>query len=80
MTDKQPNKQKTEEEPVEILLGLPEKDLLRIHEVAHYFSCSNGTVRNWIDHGLLKTEQKRGMVWVRRSSIIEFRQSLQKNV
>lgn len=36
---------------------LPEKELLRVDEVAEYFSVTSRTIYLWIDHGHLKAEK-----------------------
>lgn len=52
---------------------LPEKELLRVDEVATFFSVSSKTVYLWIDHGLLIAEKYRGVIRVPRESIVKFR-------
>ena len=61
-------------EPViEDLNGLPNRDLLRVHEVAAYLSKAESTIRLWIDHGYFITEKFRGSLWVTKQSVIDFR-------
>lgn len=52
---------------------LPEKDLLRVDEVAQYFDVSRSTVYLWIDHGILVAEKIRGVVRIPRESVVECR-------
>jgi excisionase family DNA binding protein len=52
---------------------LPEKELLRVDEVAQYFSISRSTVYLWIDHGILIAEKYRGIIRVPRESVIKCR-------
>jgi excisionase family DNA binding protein len=52
---------------------LPKKDLLRIDEVASYFSVEDQTIRLWIAHGHLIAEKHRGTLRVRRQSVVECR-------
>jgi len=52
------------------LMELPRKELLRIDEVADYFSVTVRTVYLWIEHGHLKTRKTPGgLPRVLRSSI-----------
>jgi excisionase family DNA binding protein len=52
---------------------LPEKELLRVDEVAQYFSISRSTVYLWIEHGILIAEKYRGIIRVPRESVIKCR-------
>ena len=52
---------------------LPEKELLRVDEVAEYFSVTEKTIRLWIDHGHLIAEKIVGIVRIPRESIIKCR-------
>lgn len=52
---------------------LPEKELLRVDEVAQYFSISRSTVYLWIDHGILIAEKYRGILRVPKESVIKCR-------
>lgn len=52
---------------------LPEKELLRVDEVAQYFSISRSTVYLWIDHGILIAEKYRGVIRVPREAVINCR-------
>jgi len=49
--------------------SLPNKELLRINEVASYFSVSERTVRLWIKHGYLEGRKIAGTVRVPRESL-----------
>lgn len=53
--------------------SLPRKDLLRIDEVADYFSVEDQTIRLWIAHGHLIAEKHRGTLRVRRQSVVDCR-------
>jgi len=48
---------------------LPDKDLLRVDEVARYFGISRSTVYLWIDHGILIAEKYRGVIRVPREAV-----------
>lgn len=52
---------------------LPEKELLRVDEVAAYFDVSTRTIYLWIDHGHLTAEKLVGSVRITRKSVINFR-------
>jgi excisionase family DNA binding protein len=39
---------------------LPNKELLRVEEVAEYFSVTNRTIYLWIEHGHLEAERTPG--------------------
>ena len=50
--------------------SLPEKDLLRVDEVADYFSVTTRTVYLWIENGHLQTELTPGGQWrITRASL-----------
>ena len=53
--------------------GLPTKDLLRVDEVARYFSVEERTIRLWVDHGYFEVERLGGVIRVLRESVINFR-------
>jgi len=55
------------------LLELPKKELLRVDEVAMYFSVSDRCVRLWIDHGHLVAEKIVGSIRVTRDSVLKCR-------
>ena len=48
---------------------LPEKELLRVDEVAEYFDISKSTVYLWIDHGILSAEKYRGTIRIPIESV-----------
>ena len=48
---------------------LPEKDLLRVDEVADYFGVARSTVYLWIEHGILEAEKYRGVIRIPRESV-----------
>jgi len=68
-----PVPEKAEPEPIEDLSGLPNRDLLRVHEVAAYLLKAESTIRLWIDNGYFITEKFRGSLWVTKQSVIDFR-------
>jgi excisionase family DNA binding protein len=49
------------------------KELLRVDEVADYFSVTTRTIYLWIDHGLLEAEKLGGVLRVPQESIDKFR-------
>lgn len=53
--------------------SLPDRELLRIDEVAAYFNVTDRTVRIWIEHHHLNAEKLRGVIRVTRDSVVEFR-------
>ncbi len=53
--------------------GLPDKELLRVDEVASHLNISKSTVYLYIDHGLLEAEKLGGCVRVLRESVVKFR-------
>jgi excisionase family DNA binding protein len=52
---------------------LPEKELLRVDEVAAYFDVSTRTIYLWIDHGHLQAEKLAGSIRITLKSILNFR-------
>lgn len=42
------------------MMELPKKELLRIDEVANYFSVTERTIRMWIEHGHLEAKKMPG--------------------
>ena len=53
---------------------LPDKELLRVEEVADYFSVTKKTIYLWIDHGHLQAEKIAGTVMrIKRDSVINCR-------
>lgn len=55
------------------MLELPKKELLRISEVAEYFSVTERTIRLWIEHGHLEAKKIAGTVRIFRRSVVESR-------
>jgi excisionase family DNA binding protein len=49
--------------------NLPKKELLRVDEVATFFSVTERTVRLWIEHGHLKAEKIVGTIRISRESV-----------
>jgi excisionase family DNA binding protein len=52
---------------------LPNKELLRVEEVATYFDVSRSTIYLWIEHGLLIAEKYRGVIRIPKESVLNFR-------
>lgn len=52
---------------------LPNKELLRVEEVATYFGVARSTIYLWIDHGILQAEKIRGTIRIPRESILNCR-------
>jgi len=48
---------------------LPDKELLRVEDVAAFFDVSKSTIYLWIDHGILVAEKYRGIIRVPRESV-----------
>ena len=44
------------------MIGLPDKELFRVEEVAEYFGVTKKTIYLWIDHGHLKAEKISGSI------------------
>jgi len=55
------------------MLELPKKELLRIDEVATFFSVTDRCIRLWIAHGHLVAEKIVGSVRVTRESVLRCR-------
>lgn len=55
------------------MIDLPKKDLLRVDEVASYFSVTPRTIYLWIEHGHLVAEKIVGCVRVTRKSVLKCR-------
>jgi excisionase family DNA binding protein len=53
------------------MIELPQKELLRVDEVASYFSVTERTIYLWIQHGHLKAIKKVGTVRILRESVLE---------
>ena len=55
------------------MLELPKKELLRVDEVANFFSVTDRCIRLWIEHGHLKAERIVGAIRVTRESVLKCR-------
>ena len=56
------------------LVGLANKDLFRVDEVAAYFSVEDRTIRLWIQHGHLESEKlASGTIRITKKSILKCR-------
>ncbi len=51
------------------MTDLPNRELLRVEEVATYFGVAKSTIYLWIDHGILKAEKYHGTIRVPRESV-----------
>ena len=58
--------------------NLPNKELLRVNEVAAYFSVTERTVRLWIEHGDLIAEKIIGTVRIPREAVLNCRVKLKR--
>jgi hypothetical protein len=56
----------------DILQNLLDKPLLRIGEVANFFSVSPKEVYEWYDSGVLEGRKHKGVVKISRTSVIDF--------
>jgi len=54
-------------------IGLPNKELFRINEVAEYFCVEHHTIRDWIKRRGLKCERIGGSLRITRTEIKRFR-------
>jgi excisionase family DNA binding protein len=55
-------------------MELPDKELLRIDEVADFFSVTDRTIRLWLDHGHLEAERIAGKtIRITRKSVLTCR-------
>jgi excisionase family DNA binding protein len=56
------------------MIKLPEKELLRVDEVAEYFSVTSRTIYLWIEHGHLEAEKTpTKMIRITRESVLKCR-------
>jgi len=55
-----------------ILQGLPDRPLLRIGEVAHFFSVSPKEIYGWYNSGMLEGKKHKGVIKISRTSVIDF--------
>jgi hypothetical protein len=51
---------------------LPDRPLLRIGEVAHFFSVSPKEVYEWYNAGILEGRKHKGVIKISRTSVIDF--------
>jgi hypothetical protein len=54
------------------LQGLPDRPLLRIGEVARFFSFSPKEIYEWYNSGMLEGKKNKGTVKISRTSVIDF--------
>ncbi len=59
---------------------LPDKELLRVEEVADFFSVTDRTIRLWIEHGHLAAEKIVGTVRITRESVLNCRIKIKGNI
>lgn len=59
---------------------LPDKELLRVDEVAAFFSVTERTIRLWIEHGNLAAEKIVGTIRITRESVLNCRVNIKGNV
>lgn len=52
------------------MTDLPNRELLRVDEVARYFSVTERTIRLWISHGHLDHVKKVGIIRIPRKSVL----------
>ena len=51
---------------------LPDRPLLRIGEVAHFFSVSPKEIYEWYNSGILEGRKHKGVIKISRTSVIDF--------
>jgi hypothetical protein len=51
---------------------LPDRPLLRIGEVAHFFSVSPKEIYEWLHSGILEGSKHKGAIKISRASVIDF--------
>lgn len=51
---------------------LPDRPLLRIGEVAHFFSVPPKEIHEWYNSGMLEGKKHKGAIRIRRVSVIDF--------
>jgi len=62
------------------MTDLPDKELLRVNEVAAFFSVTERTVRLWIEHGDLTAEKIVGTVRIPREAVLNCRVKFKTNI
>ena len=55
---------------------IPKKALLRVDEVATYFSLSERTIRSWIKNGYLRAEKIVGTIRIPRDAVLNCRANI----
>jgi hypothetical protein len=50
---------------------LPDRPLLRIGEVAHFFSVSPKEIYEWCNSGILEGRKHKGVIKISRTSVID---------
>jgi len=53
------------------LQGLPDRPLLRIGEVAHFFSVLPKEIYEWYETGVLEGRKHKGVIKISRASVID---------
>jgi Helix-turn-helix domain len=56
----------------DILQDLPNRPLLRIGEVAYFFSVSPKEIYKWYNSGLLQGRKHKGVIKISRTSVVDF--------
>jgi hypothetical protein len=56
----------------DVLQDLPDRPLLRIGEVAHFFSVSPKEMYGWYNLGMLEGKKHKGVIKISRASVIDF--------
>jgi hypothetical protein len=51
---------------------LPDRPLLRIGEVAHFFSVSPKEIYEWYNSGILDGKKQKGVIKISRTSVVDF--------
>jgi len=51
---------------------LPDRPLLRIGEVAHFFSVSPKEIYEWYNSGILEGKKHKGVIMISQTSVIDF--------
>jgi hypothetical protein len=51
---------------------LPDRPLLRIGQVAHFFSVSPKQIYEWYNSGILEGKKHKGIIKISRTSVIDF--------
>ena len=51
---------------------LPDRPLLRVGEVAHFFSVPPKEIYEWYNSGILEGKKQKGVIKISRTSVIDF--------